>query len=133
MSGVSEEEKEATKKKVQELSEGKTSAHAVDISLVNSSDGQKVKIVGGNITITINYSDIGMNPEDTNLMVYHYAQGVWETISGIVRGSDSFTLPADSLSPFVFSWDPTAIQAADPAAVEAVHLPVKAAPAFLMG
>ena len=52
MSGVSEEEKEATKKKVQELSEGKTSAHAVDISLVNSSDGQKVKIVGGNITIT---------------------------------------------------------------------------------
>ncbi len=106
MSGVSEEEKEATKKKVQELSEGKTSAHAVDISLINSSDGQKVKIVGGNITITINYSDIGMNPEDTNLMVYHYAQGVWETISGIVRGSDSFTLPADSLSPFVFSWDP---------------------------
>lgn len=106
MSGVDEKDKEATRKKVQELAEGKKSAHAVDISLITTDSGEKkAQIKSGTITITINYSDIGMNPEDTNLMVYHYAQGVWENLSGITRGSSSFTLSADSLSPFVFCWD----------------------------
>ena len=106
MSGVDEEDKEETKKKVQELAEGKKSAHAVDISLITTGSGEKkAQIKNGNITITIHYSDIGMSPEDTNLMVYHYAQGVWENLSGITRGSSSFTMPVNSLSPFVFSWD----------------------------